>query len=127
FAAPAVPVPNDPVLARLLNSGRPLAGYFGALASWFDYALLDEVARRRPDWNFLLIGPNYDGSLDDQALLRRANVHWVGRQPYELLPGYLRAMDCALIPFLLNDITMATSPLKLYEYLAAGKPVITTA
>ena len=126
FAA-EVALPEDPVLAGLVASGKPLAGYYGALAEWFDYRLLDEVARARPDWNFVLIGPSYDGSLDGQPLLRRGNVHWLGPRPYEQLPGYLRALDCALIPFLLNDITLATSPLKLYEYLAGGKPVITTA
>jgi trans-aconitate methyltransferase/glycosyltransferase involved in cell wall biosynthesis len=125
FAAEAPP-PDDPEVARFVRKRRPLAGYYGALASWFDYALLEETARRRPDWNFLLIGPDYDGSLPGRELLRLPNVAWLGPRPYPTLPGYLRLFDVALIPFVINDITLATSPLKLYEYFSAGKPVITT-
>jgi GT2 family glycosyltransferase len=125
FAAPGAP-PADRALARIRRQGKPIAGYYGALASWFDYDLLDRVARMRPDWNFVLIGPNFDDSLTGQPLLSRANVTWLGPRPYETLPGYLRLFDVALIPFLINDITLATSPLKLFEYFAGGKPVITT-
>ncbi len=126
FARPAAEA-DDPALRRLRAEGKPIAGYYGALASWFDYPLLAAVAARRPDWNFLLIGPDYDGSLPGQPLLHRPNVSWIGPRPYDQLPAYLQAMTCAMIPFQLNDITLATSPLKLYEYLAGGKPVITTA
>lgn len=127
FANPKSATLTDRVLNELLAEGKPIAGYYGALASWFDCALLESVAARRPDWNFLLIGPDYDGSLPGHSLLRKPNVRWVGPRPYEELPTYLRAMTCAMIPFKINDITLATSPLKLYEYMAGGKPVITTA
>jgi GT2 family glycosyltransferase len=126
FAHDDVPDPDDPKLARILAQGRPIAGYYGALAAWFDYELLDEVARRRPDWSFVLIGPMYDGSLRGKALLERPNVVWTGPRDYFLLNGYLRRFDVALIPFQINEITRATSPLKLYEYLAGGKPVVAT-
>ncbi|HKQ04907.1 MAG TPA: glycosyltransferase [Blastocatellia bacterium] len=126
FAKSEATIPDDPELAALLQSGKPLAGYYGALAEWFDYDLLDEVARRRTDWNFLLIGQALDESLSRHKLLERPNIRWVGPRPYESLPGYLRAFDVAMIPFAINPITLATSPLKLYEYMAAGKPVITT-
>jgi 2-polyprenyl-3-methyl-5-hydroxy-6-metoxy-1,4-benzoquinol methylase/glycosyltransferase involved in cell wall biosynthesis len=122
----AVPAVDDPIVRRLLAEGKPLAGYYGALASWFDYALLDALAARRPDWNFLLIGPDYDGSIRGSPALRRPNIYWIGPKQYTELPGYLQALTCALIPFRCNEITRATSPLKLYEYLAGGKPVITT-
>jgi glycosyltransferase involved in cell wall biosynthesis len=118
---------DDPALARLRDAGKPIAGYYGALARWFDYELLEQAARRRPDWNFLLIGPDYDGSLPRASLLACPNVVWLGPRPYATLPAYLRAFDVATIPFRLNPITMATSPLKLYEYFAGGRPVITTA
>lgn len=124
FAAPPAELPDDPVLHALLRDGKPLAGYYGALAEWFDYDLLEEVAERRPDWNFLLIGPDYDGSLPQRRLTKMPNVRWLGVRPYERLPAYLHALTCAMIPFRLNDITLATSPLKLYEYFAGGKPVI---
>ncbi len=124
---PAAPDPHDPVLARLRGEGKPIAGYYGALARWFDYELLEETARRRPDWNFVLIGPDYDGSLPRASLLGCSNVAWLGPRPYAILPAYLRAFDVATIPFRLDPITMATSPLKLYEYFAGGRPVVTTA
>jgi teichuronic acid biosynthesis glycosyltransferase TuaH len=120
--------PDDPQLEILLQEGKPIAGFYGALAEWFDYELLDGLAGLRTDWNFLLIGPAYDLSLRQrgQALLKRPNVHWIGSRKYEVLPAYLERFDAAMIPFLLNNITRATSPLKLYEYFAGGKPVITT-
>jgi hypothetical protein len=119
--------PDDPTVARLRREGKPIAGYYGALARWFDYALLEQTARRRPDWNFLLIGPDYDGSLRRASLLRCPNVVWLGPRPYASLPAYLRVFDVATIPFRLDPITLATSPLKLYEYFAGCRPVITTA
>src|SRR5438045_8807966 len=89
---------------------------------------MDAVAAARPDWNFLLIGPVYDLSMRERGrrLLKRANVNWLGARTYESLPSYLHVFDVALIPFVINDITSATSPLKLYEYFAGGKPVIAT-
>ncbi|MCG3191860.1 MAG: hypothetical protein DIJKHBIC_01089 [Thermoanaerobaculia bacterium] len=107
---------------------RPRIGYYGALARWVDYELIRRVARQRPDWNWVLIGPQYDASLTESGLLNSEhNVHWLGHRPYETLPDYLRGFDVATIPFLLNDVTKATSPVKLFEYLAGGKPVVTTA
>lgn len=124
FADPNTPPANDPQLGP--SDGRPTAGYYGALARWFDYRLLDEVAALRPDWRFVLIGPDLDDSTRDQPALRRKNVLWLGPRQYHTLPGYLRHFDVATIPFVINEITLATSPLKLFEYFAAGKPVVTT-
>jgi glycosyltransferase involved in cell wall biosynthesis len=126
FDTTAAVDPDDPTVARLRAEGKPIAGYYGALARWFDYALLATIARRRPDWNFLLIGPDYDGSLRRAEALACPNVAWIGPRPYARLPAYLRVFDVATIPFRLDAITMATSPLKLYEYFAGGRPVVTT-
>jgi polysaccharide pyruvyl transferase CsaB len=125
FAA-ATPPPHDEEVSRFLAPGGPVAGYYGALAEWFDYPLLDRVAELKPDWRFVLIGPQYDSSLPGQKVLKRPNVRWFGPRDYLALPGYLGLFDVATIPFLINEITLATSPLKLYEYFAAGKPVVTT-
>ncbi len=126
FTDAAAAVPDDPAIQHLRRQGKPVAGYYGALAPWFDYPLLAELARRRSDWNFLLIGPRYgrerEGELPCCAGL--PNVTWIGPRDYRTLPGYLRLFDVAMIPFQLNDITRATSPLKLYEFFAAGKPVV---
>ena len=127
FARTGTTAPDDAAVDRLRREGKPIAGYYGALARWFDYSLLAETARRRPDWNFLLIGPDYDGSIGSSALLDCPNVTWIGPRPYSSLPGYLRVFDVATIPFRLDPITLATSPLKLYEYFAGGRPVVSTA
>jgi polysaccharide pyruvyl transferase CsaB len=125
FAAPAAP-PRDADLLAFLTPGAPVAGYYGALAEWFDYPLLEQVAASMPDWRFVLIGPQYDKSLPGQPLLERPNVRWIGPRDYVTLPGYLSLFDVATIPFRINAITQATSPLKLYEYFAGARPVVTT-
>jgi teichuronic acid biosynthesis glycosyltransferase TuaH len=118
--------PDDEALSGFLPPGAPVAGYYGALAEWFDYPLLESVSRRKPEWRFVLIGPQYDASLPGQPVLKRPNVRWLGPRDYLTLPGYLGLFDVATIPFRINNITLATSPLKLYEYFAGGKPVVTT-
>jgi 2-polyprenyl-3-methyl-5-hydroxy-6-metoxy-1,4-benzoquinol methylase/glycosyltransferase involved in cell wall biosynthesis len=124
------PQPNmarsDVALRTVLESGKPIAGYYGAFAEWFDYDLLLRTAELQPDWSFVLIGPDLDGSLGRAALDRLPNICWLGPRDYLLLPGYLHLFDVATIPFQINSITTATSPLKLYEYFAAGKPVVST-
>lgn len=128
FSDAGIELPDDADLRRVLKEGKPVAGYYGAFADWFDYEMLEQLAALRPDWNFLLIGQRYDLSMQQRGdpLLKHPNVHWIGPRKYEVLPAYLRIFDVALIPFLINDITLATSPLKLYEYFAGGKPVITS-
>ncbi len=126
FASPARPA-RDETFDRFLAGNPPVAGYYGALASWFDDGLLADAAARRPDWRFVLIGPRLDSGPRGKRLRTRDNVLWLGPRDYFALPGYLDAFDVATIPFRLNPITLATSPLKLYEYFAAGKPVVATA
>lgn len=118
----AGPVPED--LAPILALGRPVVGYHGVLARWLDYALLNAVTGAAPDLSFVLLGPDYDGS--SGALARRPNVFLLGHRPYHALPGYVRRFGAAMVPFLVNDVTRATSPVKLFEYLAAGAPPVAT-
>jgi glycosyltransferase involved in cell wall biosynthesis len=117
------PPPSD--LASILATGKPSMGYYGALARWFDYELLSTVANRRPDISFVLIGPDFDNTLHAH-FLETPNVYWLGAKLYAELPDYLRYFDMAMIPFQLNEITHSTSPLKLFEYMAGGKPVVIT-
>jgi glycosyltransferase involved in cell wall biosynthesis len=120
----AAPPPGD--MQPFLQQGKKIAGYYGALARWFDYPLLRQVAQMRPDLNFILLGCDLDNTLQPSELLTEPNIHWLGIKPYETLPDYLRYFDVTLIPFVLNEITHSTSPLKLFEYLGGGKPVILT-
>jgi len=113
-------------LAPILAAGKPIIGYSGALAAWVDYELVAQVASHCPDLSFVLIGPDHDRSLP-ASLLALPNVYWLGVKPYAELPNYLRYFDVATIPFRLNEVTHATSPIKLFEYMTAGKPVVTTA
>ena len=116
------PRPDD--LADIPADAR-VVGYYGALAEWFDYDLLHAAARRLADWHFVLIGPDYDGTASTHPALALPNVHWLGTRPYATLPAYLDAFTVATIPFVVNDVTHAVSPLKLFEYMAGGKPVVT--
>ncbi len=122
---PASPPPAD--IDPILEQGKPIVGYYGALARWFDYELLLNLAGLRPDLAFVLVGPDYDNTLEPSGLLEYPNVHWLGVKPYEQIPHYLQFFDVATIPFQLNEITHSTSPLKLFEYMAGGKPVVITA
>ncbi|MCC7496092.1 MAG: glycosyltransferase [Bryobacterales bacterium] len=106
------------------NIPRPIAGFFGAIAEWFDLELMEQVARSRPQYSFVLIGEVY--KQDVSRLQSLSNVHLPGAQPYERIPGYLRDFDACLIPFRISDVTRATDPVKLYEYFAYGKPVVST-
>jgi len=110
----------------LLNKdGRPLAGYYGAIANWFDLELMTYVARQRPQYSFVLLGGVFD--VDVSELESLPNVRLLGQQPYETMPQYLYHFDACLIPFKLNAITHATDPVKMYEYLSAGKPIVSVA
>jgi glycosyltransferase involved in cell wall biosynthesis len=117
------PPPSDlePLLAK------PIVGYYGAMAKWLDYELAEHAARSLPDFNFVFIGPNYDDSMKGQPVFDLTNVVWLGTKPYDDLPAYLYRFSVASIPFQVNDVTHRVSPLKLFEYMAGGKPVVTTA
>jgi glycosyltransferase involved in cell wall biosynthesis len=116
---------TPPDIAPISELGRPIIGYYGALARWFDYALMTKVASLRPDLSFVLIGPDYDSTLPPE-LLDLPNVYWLGVKPYHEIPLYLHHFDVAVIPFVVNEVTNAVSPLKLFEYMAAQKPVVIT-
>lgn len=111
----------------VVNEKKPIIGYYGALASWFDYKLVKEVAKLRKDWNIVLIGWDYDGSLGKSGLRNIENIHIIPSVPYEILPTYAQWFDVCTIPFVINEVTESTSPVKLFEYMALGKPIVTTA
>ena len=100
-------------------------GFYGVIDERFDIDLIGEMAAARPEWNIMLIGPVV--KIDPATLPRHANIHYLGPKSYEELPRYLSGWDVALVPFLLNDSTKFISPTKTPEYLAAGKPVVSSA
>jgi len=106
----------------LQGLNKPVIGYFGAISEWFDGQLIEYLAQKRPGYSFVLIGSTYGADIQNLALL--PNVYFLGELPYQKLPGYLHAFDVCLIPFKVNPLTEATDPVKFYEYLCAGKPVV---
>lgn len=111
---------------RLVHEGKPLLGFFGSLAVWLDYALLIAVAKLRPNYNWVLIGKPYDGSLESFRSNFPSNLHVHPRVPYVDIPRYAAWFDVSLLPFVRNVVTDATSPLKIFEYMALGKPILST-
>lgn len=113
-------------LKDIVSKGNPIIGYFGALAKWFDYELLKKVAKERPNYEIVLIGFLYDNSFKDSKIDEIENVHYLGIVDYKELNQYSQYFTISTIPFLLNDITESTSPVKLFEYMAMGHPIVTT-
>jgi len=107
-----------------MQIGFPRLGFFGVVDERFDIELLREVSAQRPDWQFVIIGPVVKINPDD--LPQAHNIHYLGPKTYTDLPQYIAHWDIALILFALNESTEFISPTKTPEYLAAGKPVIST-
>lgn len=103
---------------------RPRLGYAGVIDERIDLPLIEDVARRRPDWQLIMIGPV--AKIDPASLPRLSNISWLGMKPYNDLPKYFAGWDAALMPFAMNDSTRFISPTKTPEYLCAGLPVIST-
>ncbi len=116
--------PATPIPAELTLLPKPVIGFIGLIEDWVDLALIRHLAQARPAWSFVLVGKIV---ADDSAVRGLPNVHLVGRKSYESLPGYCKAFDAALLPFVINELTLAANPLKLREYLAAGLPVVASA
>lgn len=102
--------------------GRQIIGYYGAIAEWFDVDLVEKVAEHFPDCLILLVGADTAGAA--KRLRGCSNVQFIGEVKYTHLPHYLYAFDVCLLPFRIIPLTMATNPVKVYEYLSAGKPVV---
>ena len=103
---------------------HPRIGYFGVIDERFDYKLLAEVAKARPHWHFIIIGPVV--RIDKSELPQNKNIHYLGGKSYDILPKYLSRWEVAMIPYKNNLTTHFINPAKTPEYLAGGKPVIST-
>jgi len=103
---------------------RPRLGFFGVIDERLDLELVAGIADRRPDWQIVMVGPVV--KIDPASLPQRSNIQWLGMQRYEALPHLMSHWDVCLLPFALNEATRFISPTKTLEYLAAGKPVVST-
>lgn len=121
FSSASGQIQPPPDIARI---GKPVLGYVGEIAWWFDFDLVRDLATQNPDWSLVLIGQTHEARAS--KLGQVPNIHLLGRKPYSELPAYLSRFDVCLLPFKINDLTSAVNPVKLYEYLAAGKPVVST-
>jgi glycosyltransferase involved in cell wall biosynthesis len=117
FSAPAAPA------AELQRVPTPIVGFVGGLSEWVDVSLIAALARARPKWSFVLVGPV---GTDVSPVRELDNVTLLGPRSYDALPAYLAAMDVGLIPFKQDRVTYHADPIKAYEYLAAGLPVVAT-
>ena len=103
---------------------RPRLGFYGVIDERFDTELLAKAAEMRPDWSFVMVGPVV--KIGEEDLPKRPNIHYLGPKTYDQLPSYLSGWDVALMPFAMNESTQFISPTKTPEYLAGGKPVVST-
>ena len=103
---------------------RPRLGFYGVIDERFDTDLLAKIAEMRPNWSFVMVGPVVKIAPED--LPRRHNIHYLGGKTYDQLPSYLSGWDVALMPFAMNESTQFISPTKTPEYLAGGRPVVST-
>jgi glycosyltransferase involved in cell wall biosynthesis len=115
------PIDMEPALA----SGRTVVGYHGALANWIDYELLRQIADDG-GYELVLIGYEHDSSMANSGILEHPNVHFLGSKSYFVLNEYAAYYDVGILPFKRYALTESVSPVKLFEYMAAGKPVVTT-
>lgn len=116
----------QPDPADQAHIGRPRIGFAGVLDERIDLQLLSGIARVRPDWNLVVVGPVAEGKLDPAALPCLPNIHYLGGKPYDSLPRYIAGWDAAMLPFTRSAATRYISPTKTPEYLAAGKRVVST-
>ena len=115
-------ISNDPLDQSTIP--HPRLGFFGVIDERMDIALLDGVAAAKPDWHLVMLGPVV--KIDPASLPQRPNIHYLGSKSYDELPGYIAGWDVALLPFARNEATRFISPTKTPEYMAAGKPVVST-
>jgi glycosyltransferase involved in cell wall biosynthesis len=119
---PATVIPDD--IAKLPGK---IVGYIGVIDFRLDADLLKYLTEREPGWSIAIIGPVHGDARDVDELKALPNVHFFGNRQIEDLPRYLKAFDVCMIPYILNDFTHHIFPLKLYEYMASGRPIVATA
>jgi glycosyltransferase involved in cell wall biosynthesis len=113
------------VAAEVGRLGRPVMGYYGVIDERIDYDLLRELAANIPEASLVMVGPVV--KVDPAELPQAPNIHWLGQRKYDELPSYVKGFDVCLMPFALNEATEYINPTKTLEYMAAAKPIVSTA
>ncbi len=111
--------------ADVANLDGPVLGYFGVVDERLDYDLLAQLADHNPTWHIAIVGPST--KVDPATFPQRANLHWLGGKDYSALPAYVKKFDVCLMPFALNEATEFINPTKALEYMASGRPIVSTA
>lgn len=118
-------IPETQLPAEVTNLPRPVFGYFGVIDERLDYALLAQLAREMPHASIVMVGPF--AKVEQHSVPNLPNIHWLGQRAYSDLPALVKSFDVCLMPFALNEATQYINPTKTLEYMAAGKPVVSTA
>lgn len=113
-------------LKKIYKKDKKYILYYGAIAKWLDYELLNKIAKKYKNYEIILIGKNYDKNDVDKVLKENKNINYLGSVNYQELKYYGHYADVFIIPFIINDVTKATSPVKVFEYMAMKKPVVIT-
>ena len=118
-------LPETELPGEVVNLAKPIFGYFGVIDERLDYSLLAELARQMPEDSIVMVGPF--AKVEHESLPKLSNIHWLGQRRYSDLPALVKSFDVCLMPFALNEATQYINPTKTLEYMAAGKPVVSTA
>ncbi len=120
-------ISSSKTATKLSSLTKPVLGYTGSIHSErLDIDLIEQVANRRPEWSFVFIGPSFLSPQDQQRLLQKKNIYLLGARPYTELPSLMYQFDILMLPHLITPFTESLDPIKIYEYLATGKPVVST-
>lgn len=117
------------VAPDILDLPSPRIGFVGSISAYkLNFELIAQLAKLRPNWSWILIGPvgEGEGHTDLSSLLNKKNIHLLGPRPYQDLPSYMKGLDVALLPLQKNAYTHSMFPMKFFEYLASGLPVVAT-
>ena len=113
--------------AEIAQIPAPRIGYAGQIGDKFDFSLVRSIAQMRPDWSLVLVGPVWHTHGDKLTAFKGLdNVHFLGRRPRREMPALLGSFDVCMIPHLVNDLTLSMDPIKVYDYLTTGKPIVST-
>ncbi len=114
---------NKPIPEELKGIKKPIIGFYGLIENWVDLDLFEHLARNKPEWSLVLIGKSI---VSLKSLKKYSNIHFLGPINYQKLPQYSLNFDAALMPFKINELTIFVNPLKMFEYMASGLPIVST-